>query len=70
MMKILKSYENFDFFFFNLKFFNKWEEKRRRQLPNESSKTQFDWSTHLDILALVGRWASPNISHARCTHQF
>ena len=21
-----------------------------------------------DILALVGRWASPNIPHARCTH--
>jgi hypothetical protein len=24
------------------------------------SKTHFDWSTQLDILALVGRWASPN----------
>jgi len=32
------------------------------------SKTQFDWSTQLDILALVGRWASPNIPHAMCTH--
>ena len=29
---------------------------------------QFDWSTQLDILALVGQWASPNIPHVRCTH--
>ena len=29
---------------------------------------QFDWSTQLDILALVGRWASPNIPQVRCTH--
>ena len=46
----------------------KWGEKCRRQLPNESSEPQFDWSTQLDILALVGRLASPNIPHARCTH--
>ena len=29
---------------------------------------QFDWSTQLDIFALVGGWASPNIPHTRCTH--
>ena len=31
-------------------------------------ESDFDWSTQLDIFALVGGWASPNIPHTRCTH--
>ena len=29
---------------------------------------QFDWPTGNEISSLVGRWASPNIPHASCTH--
>ena len=40
---------------------------------NKDCKTKcllfyIDWSIQLQILALVGRWTSPNIPHARCTH--
>jgi hypothetical protein len=53
IFEILKFFENFEIFW---KFWNFMK------------FLQFDWPTGNEISSLVGRWASPNIPHASCTH--
>jgi hypothetical protein len=64
--KKVQNFQNFknfkkNYLFYNFEIFENFE-------MLWMSRTQFDWSTQLDFLALVGRWESPNIPHARCTH--
>ena len=66
-LKVLKFYKNYEFFwnYWNLKFWNFLKYLKFFEIFEILNLKMF---TFFCILTLVGRWASPNIPHAGCTH--